>query len=196
MVLELVQVLSTRLDGAVRGLLAQLRGLGATGNNNAAEPFDDMDVLTPLGFDSRPVITDNTEAVLYREGQDGYVLAIVDKGRSRLTDLEEGETRLSGALEVSAVVRIRRSGRIEVTAKAGQDVVVNGGTLRVARVTDAVNVCTIAAQAGPYPAAITVTPINADGTPGAPIVGAPGAQVTISGKISSISGNGADHFFG
>lgn len=127
MILELVQVLATRLSTEVRGILAQARALGAAGADTG-EQFDDLEVVTPLGFDSRPEITDNLEGVLYRDGQDGYVLALIDKGRAKLTDLEVGETRISGAKQsnITARIRIRAAGNLQLASKSGQAIELMG----------------------------------------------------------------------
>jgi hypothetical protein len=64
-------------------------------------------------------------------------------------------------------------------------VVINGGTLKVARVTDPVRIGTLTAVAGPYPVTFTTTLQDADGVPGAPVVG---PTATLSGVISNAGG--------
>lgn len=179
---EPMQVVSTTLSDEGRAVLAQLRGMGATTANTRAEPFDDVEVASPLGFESRPVVTDNTEAIVLRDGQGALILFLVDKGRARLTDLEDGETRVSGAKEVAAMIRILPSGKIEITALSGQDVVVNGGNKSVARMTDGVEasaaLATFMTQVAAY--------INGI---------APGSVTVPVGDIGAIS-SGAPNFLG
>lgn len=185
MSLEPMQVVTTSLDTTVRALVAQLRGMGATTDDARAEPFDGVEVVGQLGFESRPAITDNTEAIVYRDGQDVVILALVDKGRPKLTDLEEGETRMSGAKEVVARIRIRASGAISIDAKAGQDVTFNGGTLKVARETDPVNVCTLTATSPSGPVTFVLVPLDASGAPGAPVTS---PTVTVPAVIAHAGG--------
>jgi hypothetical protein len=93
------------------------------------------------------------------------------------------------------VIRLRNDGSIEITAKDGAnvavnvsgagDVVLDGGSLKSARVTDPVNVAVITATAGPYPVTFSTALVNASGVPGVPTVG---ATATISGVIASSGG--------
>lgn len=137
--LETLRVLATRQGQQSRVVTADLAGAGQTGDDDGAENFSDEEVLHPLGFASRPVCTEHTEAIALRVGDQQYVMFVVDKGAALFTDLEEGETRISGAKETTAVIRIRSDGSIEITPAAGTDIVLNGGTLKVARQTDGVN---------------------------------------------------------
>ena len=137
--LETLRVLATRVGEKSRVVTADLAGAGQTGDDDGAENFSDEEVLHPLGFASRPVVTEHTEAIALRVGDQQYVLFILDKGAAVYTDLEEGETRMSGSKEPSATIRIRADGSVEITPAAGTDLVLNGGTLKVARQTDSVN---------------------------------------------------------
>ena len=80
------------------------------------------------------------------------------------------------------------SGTIEIESDG--TVVLSGGTLRVARVTDPVNVCTVSGFSGPYVSNFVVTPTEADGTPGAPAP--PSTTGVINGFVSSEPGSGAE----
>lgn len=141
--LEQLKVIATHLGDKARVMTADLAGAGQTGNDEGAEQFSDEEVFQPLGFAARPVCGEHTEAIALRVGDQQFVLVIVDKGQALYTAapgaLEEGETRVSGAKEVTACIRVRASGKIEITALSGQDIVLNGGTLKVARDTDGVN---------------------------------------------------------
>lgn len=149
-----------------RVVTAQLRGMGEDGDDNGAEPFEDAEVLNPVGFITRPALTDTTEALGLRRGDEMVVAAIVDKGQNAV-NIETGETRMQGCgtLNQSAEIRIRASGAITVTSTdsgeititsagaititsatgtnlnlaAGTNVVMNSGTRHVARESDAVN---------------------------------------------------------
>ena len=126
--------------GQARALLAQLRGAGETGRDEDAEAHDDVEVLQPLGLRVRPVQRGSLEAVVVERGDERVALFLVDKVRvAGAVEAEEGETQLHGLAEQSAVFRIRASGAIEITPKAGQDLVLHGGTLKAARVTDPVS---------------------------------------------------------
>jgi hypothetical protein len=85
-----------------------------------------------------------------------------------------------------------KENKVEITANNGtSDVVLNEGTLRVAREMDTLDVCTITGQAGPYPVIFTIinkTKVGNVVVPGTPSVG-PSASVT--GVIAA--GTGAEH---
>ncbi len=179
--LSRVNVSSTR-----RVTTAQITGAGDPGDDSTAERVDACEVVQPLGLLAVPVLGTNTEALIARVGDRPVVLAIVDKSRGA-QDVEQGEARLYGVGDTNhaAVVRIRATGKIEVTPKASQDLVLNAGLLKAARVTDPVRIGTITATAGPYPVTFTVTLVDADGVPGTPAVG---ATATLTGVISNAGG--------
>ena len=77
---------------------------------------------------------------------------------------------------------------VEIQAGTGKDIVLNAGTKKVARVSDAVFVGTLAVTGAPG-TTLTFTPYNSDGTPGTPI--GPLPTVTIQAVISDYVG--ADH---
>lgn len=103
-------------------------------------------------------------------------------------DLEDGETALYCSKE-DTEIRLKQAGGIDVDAASGQDVTVNGGSLKVARRTDPVRVGTLAGTNGGGAVTFTFTPLDADGVPGTPVVG---ATVTIAGVIQ----DGAARFKG
>ena len=149
-----------------RVVTAQLRGMGEDGDDNGAEPFEDAEVLNPVGFITRPALTDTTEALGLRRGDEMVVAAIVDKGQNAV-NIETGETRVQGCgtSNQSAEIRIRASGAITVASTgsgeititsagaititsatgtnlnltAGTNVVMNSGTRHVARESDRVD---------------------------------------------------------
>ncbi len=184
----------TRLDADAqhRVLTAQVRGAATDDADATVEEHDEVEVLQPAGLIARPELTATTEAVVVLRGDEPVALLLIDKGAAAQQP-EAGETRLHGvaAASATAVVRIRANGSIEVTAASGQDVKVNGGTLKVARVTDPVKVATITATAGPYPVTFSVALHDADGVPGTPTVG---ATATLSGVVAN--SGGAAHFKG
>lgn len=194
--MEFVKITSVAVSTSTRAVTMQAAGAGAEGDDNDAERFDDVEVVQPLGVLASPILTDTTQAVAVRHGDELVALFIVDKGRSAQS-IESGETRLygAGANNQTTVIRLRASGAIEITsanngainitANGTGDVVVNGGSLKIARVTDPVRIGTITGTAGPYPVVFTTTLVDADGTPGAPTVG---NTATLSGVVSNAGG--------
>lgn len=132
----------TRLDADAqrRVITAQIRGAVTDDAPEDAEEHDEVEVLQPAGLLARPELTATTEAAVVMRGDEPVVILLIDKGATAQTP-EAGEVRLHGvaAASATAVVRIRANGSIEITAASGQDVVVNGGSLKVARDTDPVN---------------------------------------------------------
>ncbi len=122
---DFFKITRTSLGTNVRVLLAQLRGLGAEGDDDNAEPHDDVEVIYPLGLIARPYLTDHTEGVGFQDGDEVTLLSIIDKGLAKLgvtPELEEGETRLFGAKEPGAMIRIKANGSIAANAKDGQTI--------------------------------------------------------------------------
>ena len=77
------------------------------------------------------------------------------------------------------VLRLESAGdAVEIQSAGSADVVLNGGDKKVARVTDRVRVGMLTATAGPWPVQFVFTPLNADGTPGAPTPVSPSAVIT------------------
>lgn len=184
--LDFVKLSRVSVSSTYRVATAQIVGAGDPGDDATAERVDACEVVQPLGLLAVPVLGTDTEALVARIGDRPVVIAIIDKTRGA-QDVEAGEARLYGVGDTNhtAVVRIRATGKIEVTAKASQDVVLNSGTLKAARVTDPVRIGTVTATAGPYPVVFTVTLDNADGVPGTPVVN---ATATLSGVVSNAGG--------
>ncbi len=127
--MQFFKLTATQLGTSARVLLAQVRGVGVTGEDDEAESMDSVEVLQPLGLDVRPVLTDDTELIGVREGPEIIGLFIIDKSRAKLSvspELEEGETRLSGAKEPSCMIRMMANGDVVVIPKSGQKVFLGG----------------------------------------------------------------------
>lgn len=194
--IQFVKVTAASWAERVRALLVQIRGAGAAGDDEGAVPDDGVEVAQPLGLRARPVISASLEGVMVeQENGDRVVLVLIDKSRGAgAVEAEVGETQLHGLAEQSAVVRIRASGDIELTPKVGRNVIVAGGTLKVARETDGVRIGNITASAPPGggPVVFVFTPVNAAGVPGAPSAASP--TLSLGGVISSA--DCAEHFKG
>lgn len=137
--IEAAAVTLTRWATTARSLIAQLRGAGTTGEEDPAEEHDEVEVAQPMGLRVRPVQRDSLEALVVERGDERLALFLLDKSRQAgAVEPEAGGTVLHGLAEESAVIYIRANGDIEITPKAGRDVILNAGTLKVARATDAV----------------------------------------------------------
>ena len=188
--IDAFKVLSLATSTTRRVLTAQCAGVGSEGADDAAERFDGVEVAQPAGLMASPALTATTEALAVRRGDELIALFLIDKGAAAQA-VESGETRLHGvgANNAATVIRLRADGSIEITsanngaiainANGTGDVVVNGGSLKVARATDPVSVTLTALQVG----AITVG--------GTPCVGGP---FTLTGTINT--GAGASRFKG
>ena len=169
------RIRSTTVGTFARTLTAQLIGGGQNGNDDSpdTETVDGVEVMQPLGLFARPFLTEHTEAFAMELGDELVVLAVLDKSGSAFAtdppnateDVAEGETRLYGAKEPLARIRLRADGSVAIQAKPGMalridvtgagDVVLNGGTLRVARETD-----TVSAGTGPTGMAAWITAVT------------------------------------
>lgn len=126
-------------SSSTRTMLCQTVAAGQTGNDNDAERFDSVEVVQPSGLAAAPTLTSTTEGLQVRRGEEAVVIAVIDKGASPQT-VESGETRLYGVGSNNAAsnVRLRASGQVEVNAGNSANVVLNGGSLNVARASDPV----------------------------------------------------------
>lgn len=194
--IEFVKVTALEVSTSTRAMTAQASGAGAEGDDNDAERFDRVEVVQPIGLMANPALTDTTEAVAVRRGDELVALFLIDKGRPAQA-VESGESRMHGVggNNQTTVIRLRASGAIEITssnngavnitANGTGDVVINGGSLKLARVTDPVRIGTLAGTAGPYPVNFTFTPHDADGVAGTPAVG---LTPTLAGVVSNAGG--------
>ena len=158
-VIEFVKVTAATASTSSRVLTVQAAGVGAEGDDDGAQGFDSVEVAQPAGIMASPTLTATTEAVAVRRGDELIALVLIDKGAAAQS-VEAGETRLYGvgSDNATAVIRLRANGDVEITAKSarairlatsgGGDIVLNGGTLNVARVTDAVSVQLTVAEVG------------------------------------------------
>lgn len=187
-VIEFVKVTAATASTSSRVLTVQAAGVGAEGDDDGAQGFDSVEVAQPAGLMASPSLTATTEAVAVRRGDELVALVLIDKGAAAQS-VEAGETRLYGvgSDNATAVIRLRANGDVEITAKSarairlatsgGGDIVLNGGTLKVARVTDAVSVQLTSVEVG----GITAPP------GGGPCTLTSGS-LTLSGTIGSSGG--------
>ena len=184
--IEFGRVISVTAASSTRATTIQLAAVGSEGDDDGAERGDAVEVLQPAGVMASPSITATTEAPFVRLGDRQVALGLIDKG-APAQSVEGGETRVygCGASNAQTVIRLRANGDIEITAGSTHEVIINGGTLKVARVTDPVRIGTLTAVAGPYPVTFTTTLQDANGVPGVPVVG---PTATLSGVISNAGG--------
>lgn len=148
--LDFVTVTATEASTTRRVVSLSFDGAGDPGDPSTSERVTGVEWVQPLGLLARPVASSHTEALIVRAGDKPFAIAVLDKTGATQA-VEAGEARLYGPgdTNATAVVRILSSGAIEVTAKSGQsltlnvdgagDLVLDGGSLKVARVTDLVS---------------------------------------------------------
>lgn len=195
-ILEFGKVTRVTPDASLRVTTLQVAGVGDEGSDGESDRPDEVEFMQPLGIAASPVLSAHTEAAYVRHGDRCVALAVLDKSRVAQA-VEAGEVRLYGPGDANATakVAIPANGRVVIVATAGQnitidvtgagDIILNGGTHKVARDADPVNIGAITATAGPYPVVFSTVLQNADGTPGSPTVGATAA---LSGVISNAGG--------
>lgn len=157
--LQFVRVTGVTASSSTRATTLQVAGVGTESNSNDGERFDGVEATQPAGLMASPAITSTAEAVCVRRGDELVALVIIDKGAAAQS-VEAGETRLYGvgSGNSTAVIRLRANGDVEITAKSAQairlttagggDIVLNGGSLKVARVSDGVSVQLTSAEVG------------------------------------------------
>lgn len=147
------KVTAAAFNAVSKLLELQLRGDGDEGDDGRSAQTDEGVFYHHLGLAIRPVVARTLRALGYEDGDDVAVLKVWDKARTP-TDLAVGETRVYAAGDLTARVRLKTdgltveasgatititsAGAIQVTPAAGQDIVLNGGSARVARVGDAI----------------------------------------------------------
>ena len=115
--------------------------LVAQGRGHGGAPDDAIEVVESPGLRARPVVRGATEALVVELPNGDRFAFIIDKGsKDGAVAVEAGETQLRGCASAATVVRLRASGDIEVTPAAGRSVILAGGTQRVARQGDGVQV--------------------------------------------------------
>ena len=203
MTLARFKVLRAAYDAASKLLGVGLAGDGDEGDDATAATVDDQaaQVLTQLGVAARPIVRRTLRALGVELGDEVVVVKLWDKAATP-TDLDAGETRLYACGDVTVALRMRTDGvtltakgatvvitsdgDVQVTAAGGRDITLNGGTKRIAREEDSLNVGTLVATAGPYPVLFTYVPGAAGSAPPPP----PGG-VALGGVITT--GTGAAH---
>jgi hypothetical protein len=88
------------------------------------------------GFRSKPPVGCEVISLVCSGGSSQKVVVASDNAKLGPTDLNPGETAIY--TKSGSVVKFDKDGNISITAAAGKDVTVNGGTLNVARKTDKV----------------------------------------------------------
>lgn len=168
------RVTLARWASNVHALLVQGRGAGEI-------PADAVEVYQPQGLRAVPVPRAETEALVIELANGERLALLIDKARDAGAVVPEaGETQVHSLAQPAAVIRVRASGRIEITPLAGQDVVLGAdGSLEVARRTDPV---TASAALLTTLGQIT-TLLN---TPG-PVVGAANAVTPFTGPVGTIT---------
>jgi hypothetical protein len=117
----------------------QVRMLGAEGEDASAGLTDGVQSIEPLGVAANPAAGTSLRTLMVQIGNQLVSLATWNKSK-RPTDLAAGEIRFHGLDKVAAALRILATGKIHLDAESGQDIVVNGGTAKVARVGDSIKV--------------------------------------------------------
>ena len=137
--IEFGKVLGVTVSGNSRATTLQIAATGQEGDDDGAERIDAVEVLQPAGLMAAPSLSATAEAAFIRIGDQVVALALLDKGAATQS-VEAGEVRLygPGSSNAAAVIRIRANGSIEITPKAGVNVVLAGGSQSVARATDPV----------------------------------------------------------
>lgn len=127
--IEFVKVTAATASTSSRVLTVQAAGVGAEGDDDGAQGFDAVEVAQPAGLMASPSLTATTEAVAVRRGDELVALVLIDKG-APAQSVEAGETRLYGvgSDNSTAVIRLRAVGAVQIVAKTGQRVDMQGAT--------------------------------------------------------------------
>lgn len=189
------EIVSERLPSLLFGWTLTSKS-SAMGGGDAVQTADDdsgkgqrpVRRVEPFGLRSRA--PSKLRALWIRLGASNVVFIGVapSKGYGP-TDLEDGEVAVYNLKK--ALIRLWKTGKITVDAESGQDVVINGGTAKVSRVGDTVDIGTF-----------SFTPSSGTGVTAGQLVWTPpggGDPVTISTGGSDLTGkitSGADHFKG
>ena len=155
----LAKVTRAAFDATSKLLGVQLRAEGDEGDDATAAAADEQasQFLPQLGIAVRPVVARTLRALGVEVGDEVLVLKLWDKTKCP-TDLAVGETRTFACGDVTinlqmrtdgvtltakgATITINASGDVAITPASGRDLVLNGGSLKVARATDAVDLGT------------------------------------------------------
>lgn len=150
------------------------------------------------GFRSRPLAKTEAVAIQVEGGARKLVVVAEDDGVS--LSLDEGDAVLYSPKEPACRVKVDKDGVMSLVAASGKnltidvsgagDIVLDGGTLKVTREHDGLNVGTLSASAGGTPVTFTYTP-GGYPVPGTPVVG---TSVALTGIVAD--GTGAAHVKG
>lgn len=145
--------------GSVQGPVAD----GSLGQQQCQQPVRFMQWF---GFRSRPVVKQGEAVVVACRGGTSNAIAVAADNLSHgPVDLNEGESVMYSS--GGSTIRQDTAGKIAINAKAPSDVVVNGGTLNVARKTDATFSGVLSSSVVVVPMVsqtVTLTYTDADGT--------------------------------
>lgn len=118
-----------------------------TSGQKERDNTDSVRLIQQYGFRSRPIAGSEIVIGKPRGGPNNEVALGTDNLSRGPSDLAEGECaiyssadRMESGTQALCRVRLGADGKIAVDSKTGQDVVVNQGTKKVARVDDQVNV--------------------------------------------------------
>lgn len=127
--IEFAKITATAVSSSSRVVTVQVVGVGAEGDDDGAQSFDDVESAQPCGLMARPALSRTTEGVCVRRGDEMVALVLLDKG-APAQDVEAGETRLYGvgSDNATAVIRLRAVGAVQIVAKTGQRVDMQGAT--------------------------------------------------------------------
>jgi len=188
---ELISVIGAKFDDAAKWISLRAMGWGDEGDEEdakrtgrgkartqASAVIDEAHYIPPFGLAAFPIVTKTLKALAWFDGHDIVVPWLWDKAKA-IVDLAKGETRVYSVGKTSVRIRLKADGSLSIESDGGNialtatggDVVLNGGTLRLARETDAVSV---------------TIPINGLVLPVAGgVATGPAAPVTLTGTISA-----------
>lgn len=132
----------------------------AQGRGHGGAPDDSIEIVETPGLRARPPVRASSEALVLELPNGDRFAFLVDKGaRTGAVACEDGETQLHGAANAATVIRLRASGDIEITPATGRNVILAGGTAKVAREGDAVAAASsMASWISAVSTALTLTP--------------------------------------
>lgn len=129
-------VVGAAFSSVSKFLHLQMKGRGDEGDDENAEPVDDAPFIQQLGLAVFPVVQRTLRALGWRYGDEVWVLKLWDK-KKPVTGMQSGETRIYSVGKLSVQIRLLEDGSIQIASDGG-NVVLNGGSLNVARESDGV----------------------------------------------------------
>lgn len=127
-----------------------VRGFGVSGQDSEVGLDPNVEVVQPLGLLARPKVVNGLDALVIQDQEELVVLAMRDKTRGA-PDLDPGDTQVEN-FDVTARVRLHGDGHITIegkdaagtivigtdgtvtiTAPADKNIVLNGGTVWLAK---------------------------------------------------------------